>query len=175
MTGTAALIEALLEGAVASGHCRELRGWSPGTGEVLPAQYLLLTRDRPRVRKALRRATDGLLALLDVADAAYADGNTDGCGKWRAIAAAPDWLLRPSGPDDSDPDIALILEREIVHGGDWHSVLEAFHRAGSVRWQAAIQRCRLLMRFEEQAGLDLAALLDPGRGGTHKERRQPPD
>lgn len=153
------LIEALLEGAIAAGVCRDLRGWSPGTGEVLPAQYLLLVRDRPRVRTALRSAAEGLLALLDAADQAYEHPGVDHCGKFHALATAPSWLLRPCEPDDSDPDVALLLEREVNHGGDWQGVLEALHRAGSLDWQWAIRRCRTLMRFERETGLDLAALV----------------
>jgi hypothetical protein len=119
-------------------------------------QYLLLVRDRPRLRAALRRAAQGLLALLDTADAAY--GEEDGYGKLRALTEAPDWLLRPSGPDDSDPDVALIWERQIDHAGDWQSLIEALHRTGSTQWQWAIQRCRSLMRFEAEMGIDLAKL-----------------
>jgi hypothetical protein len=154
---TARLVEALLEGAIASGLCPELRGCAPATGEVLPAQYVLLVRERPRARAALRRAAQSLLALLDAADAAR--GNADGCGRFRALAAAPHWLLRPSDPDDSDPDVALVWEREVDHGGDWESLLEALHRAGSLEWQWAIRRCRALMQFEADTGLDLAALI----------------
>jgi hypothetical protein len=156
---TARLVEALLEGAIASGVCPELRCCVPATGEVLPAQYVLLVRDRPRTRAALRRAAQGLLALLDAADGAYLEGNREGCGKLHALAAAPDWLLHPSDPDDSDPDVALVWEREVDHGGDWESLLDALHRAGSVEWQGAIRRCRTLMRFEAETGTDLAALI----------------
>jgi len=153
-------LEALLEAAITSGLCPELRGWSRATGEVLPAQYLLLTRAPPRARARLRRAAEALLALLDVADVAYADGNGDHCAKFRALAAAPDWLLRPSDPDDNDPDVALIWECAVTHGGDWQGFLEALHQAGSVEWQWAIRRCRVLMRFEKETEIDLATLID---------------
>jgi hypothetical protein len=175
---TARLIEALLEGAIASGLCPDLtaepRPWSPATGELLPAQYLLLVRDRPRLRAALRRAAGGLLALLDTADAAYAQGDVSGWGKLRALAAAPDWLLQPSHPDDSDPDVALIWECYVNHGGDWHQLLEALHRAGSVEWQWAIQRCRLLMRFEEEAEIDLGELVGAPASRSSEPRLEPP-
>jgi len=152
-------LEALLESAIDSGLCQELRGCDPATGEVLPAQYLLLTRARPRTRARLRQAAEALLALLDAADAAYADGNTDRCAKFRALDAAPDWLLRPSDPNDTDPDVALIWECAVDHGGDWYRLLEVLHRAGSVEWQWAIHRCRTLMRFEEETEMNLAALI----------------
>jgi hypothetical protein len=175
---TARLVEALLEGAIASGLCPELWGCVPATGEVLPAQYLLLTRDQPRARARLRRAARGLLALLDAADQAYDGDNLDGCGKFHALAAAPGWLLRPSDPDDSDPDVALIWEREVDHGGDWEGLLEALHRAGSVEWQWAIRRCRALMRLEEGTGTDLAALIGiptpPGGERTVPARARSP-
>jgi hypothetical protein len=151
-------LEALLESAIAAGLCPELHGCDPATGEVLPAQYLLLTRARPHTRARLRRAAQALLTLLDAADAAYA-ANADGCAKFRALDAAPDWLLRPSDPDDTDPDVALIWECVVDHGGDWHRLLEALHRAGSVEWQWAIRRCRALMHFEEETEIDLATLL----------------
>jgi hypothetical protein len=114
---TARLVEAFLEGAIASGLCPELRGWVPATGEVLPARYLLIC-DQPRAQDKLRRAARGLLALLDAADRAYDGDNLDGCGKLHALAKAPDWALHPSNPDDSDPDVALNWEREVDHGGD---------------------------------------------------------
>ena len=159
---TAHHLEALLEGGTQSGLCPELRGCVPATGEVLPAQYLLLVRDRPRARARLRDAAETLLALLDAADAAYGGGDADRCGKFRALATAPDWLLRPSGPEDTDPDVALIWECAVDHDGDWYGLLEALHQAGSVEWQWAIRRCRALMRFEEGTGIDLAALIGAG-------------
>lgn len=156
----AGLVEALLEGVIAAtGVGRDLRGWSDTTGAVLPAQYLLLVRDRPELRRALRSAAEGLLELLDAADQAYEQAGADHCGKFDALAAAPDWLLCPCESDDSDPDVALILEREVTHNGDWEGLLEALHRAGSLDWQGAIRRCRELMRFERERELDLAALL----------------
>jgi hypothetical protein len=151
-------LEALLEGAIAAGVCPELRDCVPATGELLPAQYVLLTRDLPQARARLRCAAQALLALLEIADAAYA-ANGDGCGPFRALDAAPEWLLRPSDPDDTDLDVALICECAIDHGGDWHALLEALHRAGSVEWQWAIRRCRALMRFEEETDVDLAELI----------------
>ncbi len=159
-------IEALLESAIAAGLCPELRGCVPATGEVLPAQYLLLTRARPHTRAKLRRAAKALLTLLDTADEAYVDGDADGCAKFRALDAAPDWLLRPSDPDDTDPDVALIWECAVDHGGDWHQLLETLHQAGSVEWQWAIRRCRALMRFEQETGIDLAALIDTSPAKT---------
>ncbi len=164
-------LETLLEAAITSDLCPALRGWSCATGEVLPAQYLLLTRDLPRARARLRTAAEALLALLDVADVVYADGNGDHCAKFRALDAAPDWLLRPSDPDDNDPDVALIWECAVNHSGDWYGLLEALHQAGSVEWQWAIRRCRALMRFEERTGVDLAELLDvPGTMVDKKTR-----
>jgi hypothetical protein len=162
------LIEALLEGAIGAGFCRDLRGCSPATGEVLPAQYLLLVRDRPCARAALRRAATGLLTLLDLADEAHA--SSDGCGKLRALAAAPDWLHKPVDPDDSDPDVALILECRICHEDDWHALLETLHRAGSVKWQWAIQRVRTLMAFEQATGSSLPELI--GAPGPDRSRSE---
>jgi hypothetical protein len=156
---TACHLEALLDGAIASGLCPKLRACVPATGEVLPAQYLLLTRDVPRARAVLRQAAEALLALLDAADAAYAGGDRDGCAKFRALAGAPDWLLRPSSPEDTDLDAALVWECAVDHGGEWHGLLEALHRAGSIKCQWAIRRCRALMRFEKEAGVELAKLL----------------
>jgi hypothetical protein len=149
-------LETLLDGAIASGLCPGLRGCVPATGEVLPAQYLLLTRDVPRARAVLRQAAEALLALLD---AAYADGDPDGCAKFRALAGAPGWLLWPSSPEDTDLDVALVWECAVDHGGEWHGLLEALHRAGSIKWQWAIRRCRTLMRFEKETGMELAELL----------------
>jgi hypothetical protein len=173
MTATIAhQLEALLESAIASGLCPDLRGCDPATGEVLPAQYLLLTRARPRTRVRLRHAAEALLTLLDVADAACADGYGDGCAKFRALDAAPDWLLRPSDPDDTDPDVALIWECAVDHGGDWYQLLEVLHRAGPVKWQWAIQRCRVLMRFEKETKMNLAALIgiSPARPKLEDEK-----
>jgi hypothetical protein len=159
METTAHHLETLLDGAIASGLCPELRSCVPATGEVLPAQYLLLTRDVPRARARLRRAAEALSALLDAADAAYAGGDSDGCGKFRALAAAPGWLLRPSSPEDTDLDVALVWECAADHGGEWYGLLEALHRAGSIEWQWAIRRCRVLMRFEKEMGVGLAELI----------------
>jgi hypothetical protein len=155
---TAHLLEALLDGAIRSGLCPELRGCTPATGEVLPAQYLLLVRDLPHTRSALRQAVLGLSALLDAAEASYTFGNGDGCGKFRALLAAPDWLLRPVEPDNRDLDVALLLERELG-GRGWPGLLEALHQAGSVEWQPAIRRCREMMRFETETRVDLAKLM----------------
>ena len=163
-------VEALLDGAIQSGLCSELRGCASATGEVLPAQYLLLVHDQPRARAVLRQAALGLLALLDTAEGAYADGNGDGCAKFRALAAAPAWLLRPTEPDDTDPDGALVWERQADHGGDWHRLLEALHQAGSIRWQMAIRRCRELMRFEAETGTDLAELVGIPIGESARQR-----
>jgi hypothetical protein len=163
---TADQLEALLDAATNT-LCPDLHSWDPVTGEVLPAQYLLLTRDLPRARARLRRAAEALLTLLDVADAAYATDD-DGCAKFRALAAAPAWLLRPACPEDTDLDMALAWECAVDHSGDWHRLLEALHRAGSVKWQPAIRRCRALMRFEAETGLDLAQVVG---GSTSDQKR----
>ncbi|MBD3306314.1 hypothetical protein GF348_08045 [candidate division KSB3 bacterium] len=156
---TARQLEILLDSAITSGLCPELRGCVPATGEVLPAQYLLLTRDLPRVRAVLRQVAKALLVLLDVADAAYADGDPNGCAKFHALAAAPDWLLRPSDPEDIDLDVALVWECTVDHGGDWHRLLESLHQASSTEWQWAIRRCRAMMRFEKETGKRLAEII----------------
>ena len=161
---TALLVEDLLDGAIAAGFCPELRRVTPSTGEILPAQYLLLVgQSASGTRERLRRAARGLLCLLDAADAGDAAGNAggdaDGCAKFRALAAAPEWLLRAADPDDIDIDIALLCEREFDHRGNWLSLIEHLHLSGSIEWQWAIQRCRAMMRFERETGLDLANLV----------------
>ena len=85
--------------------------------------------------------------------ATWADDDLDGCGKFRALLAAPHWLLRPTEPDDRHPDVALLLERELGSRG-WPGLLEALHQAGSVEWRPAIRRCREMMRFEMETGVD---------------------
>jgi hypothetical protein len=152
-------LEALLDAAIRSGLCPELRACVPATGEVLPAQYLLLTRDLPQARARLRRAAEALLLLLDIADGAYADGDPHHWGKFAALAAAPAWLRRPASPDDTDLDIALVWECAVDHDGDWHGLLTALHRAGSTTWQWAIRRCRVLMQFERTYEVDLASVM----------------
>jgi len=167
----APLVESLLDGAIAAGHCPGLRGAVASTGEVLPAQYLLLARGIPAAqREGLRRAALGLLELLDAADRAAAHADSDDCARFHALAAAPHWLLFPSDPDDTDVDVALICERELDHGGSWHALLAHLHRAGTEEWQWAIQRCRALMRFETQAGRDLADLLGIHNGNSTEGR-----
>jgi len=55
----------------------------------------------------IRHAAQALLNLLDAVDGltgspqatARATDALDGCGKFRALLAAPAWLLRPAEPD----------------------------------------------------------------------------
>ncbi len=192
---TAHLVEALLAGPVCSDEAGEaypeldrLRGWVEGSAQLtpgdarepIPLQYALCTLDLPAARGVIRHAAQALLALLDAVDgstgspqvAARATDTLDGCSKFRALLAAPDWLLRPVEPDTRDFDVALLLERELG-GQGWPGLLGALHRAGSVEWQPAIRRCRELMRFEAETGVDLAQLMGvqvpPGEGGAAME------
>ena len=160
---TAHLVEALLSGLIRSDEAGEaypeldrLRGWVGEADEPIPLQYALCTLDLPAARGVLRHAAQALLALLDAVAAAWADDDLD--RKFRALLAAPDWLLRPAETDNRDPDVALLLERELG-GQGWPGLLEALHQAGSVEWQTAIRRCREMIRFEAETGVDLAKLM----------------
>jgi len=178
---TAHLVETLLAGLICSDEAgkaypeldrlrRRVEGstqpTSEGVGDPIPLQYALCTLDLPAARGVIRHTAQALLALLIAVDgpaaspqaAAWTDDDLDGCRKFRALLAAPNWLLRPVEPDNRDPDVALLLERELG-GRGWPGLLETLHQAGSVEWQPAIRRCREMMRFEEETGVNLAKLV----------------
>lgn len=126
-----------------------------------PIQWLLTTADVPLARGLIRHVALALLELLDAAEAGWECGADDACGLWHALAAAPGWLLRPPDLDDDQPDLALLAWRDEECAGDWNVLIEALHRAGSQRWQWAIQRCRAMQAFERSTGCPLASLLAP--------------
>ena len=166
---TPLLVEALLEGLVLHDEACQaypdlaaLRARAQGEDgpPLLPLQWALCAADLPLARRLLRHAAHSLLDLVDAADAGWRRGGASGCPLWEVLAVAPPWLLRPDPPDDDEPDIALLLERDESHRGDWNGLIEALHGAGSRQWQWAIQRCRAMQRFERGHHVNLRHLLD---------------
>jgi hypothetical protein len=125
----------------------------------VPLQWAVLADELPLARELFWRVALALLDVLIAAEQGREEAELDGCPLWHALALAPSWLLRPDGPDDALDDIALLLERDEAHGGDWNGLLESLHRAGSLEWQWAIRRCRAMQRFEREQGVDLRALI----------------
>lgn len=167
---TPLLVEALLQGLVL--HDEACQAYpdlaalcARAQGEVapplLPLQWALCVADVPLARRLLRHAARSLLDLVDAADAGWRRGRASGCPLWEVLAVAPPWLLRPDPPDDDEPDIALLLERDEEHRGEWSDLIASLHRAGSREWQWAIARCRAMQRFERSRQLNLRHLLDP--------------
>jgi hypothetical protein len=161
---TPLLVEALLEGLALHDEACEaypdlmaLRARAQGENgpPLLPLQWVLCVADVPLARRLIRHAARSLLGLLDAADAGWRRGQASNCPLWEVLAAAPDWLLRPDPPDDDDPDVALLLERDESFGGDWNGLIEELHRAGSRTWQEAIARCRAMQRFERAHQVNL--------------------
>lgn len=164
------LVEALLEGLVLHDEACQaypdlaaLRSRAQGEDgpPLLPLQWALCVADLPLVRRLIRHAAHALLDLVDVADAGWQRGRASGCPLWEVLTGAPPWLLRPDPPDDDEPDIALLLERDESHRSDWNGLIEALHRAGSVEWQWAIVRCRAMQRYERIHLVNLRHLLTP--------------
>jgi len=165
---TPLLVEALVSGLVFCDEACEaypdveaLRAYAEGGGEPVPLQWALCAAEMPLARGLLRHAVTALLDLLDALDAADRAALRDGSGLWHALRRAPDWLLRPGEPDDRHADVALLLERDESHGGDWLALIEALHRVGSHEWQWAIGRCRAMQALERRWGLNLRELLVP--------------
>jgi len=135
-------------------------------------QWALCTCNLPLARGLLRHAARSLLELLDALNLADEASTQDDCYVWHALRLAPPWLPRPAEPDDEEPDIALLLERDELWNGDWLALIEDLHRAGSERWQWAIQRCRAMQRFERAYGVNLRQLLEPTEAGPPKEAEE---
>ena len=162
------LVEALLSGLVLHDEACEaypdlgaLRRRARAGGSQAPLQWALCAADLPLARSLLRHVANALLDLLDAVDAGWHEGERDACPLWHTLARAPDWLLLPDEPDDVEPDIALVLERDDAHRGDWQAFIEALHRAGSREWQWAIQRCHAMQRYEKRYERDVRHLLCP--------------
>jgi hypothetical protein len=170
------LVEALLAGLILNDEACDcypelgrLRARARGREEVqpggsfppgaLPWQWALCTCNLPLARGLVRHAARALLDLLDALDAADEAAARDDCYLWHALRLAPPWLTLPLEPDDDEPDIALLLERDEDWGGDWLALIEDLHRAGSETWQWAIRRCRAMRRFEQAYGVNLRDLL----------------
>jgi len=126
-----------------------------------PIQWALLSEELPQARELVLHVAGALLDLLETIERGRAAAQTDGCPLWHALAEAPEWLQRPTQPDDRHDDIALLLERDETYGGDWQALIESLHRAGSDTWQWAIARCRAMQRFEREQRLPLRTLLSP--------------
>lgn len=170
---TPLLVEALLHGLVLHDEACQaypdlaaLRSRAQGEDgpPLLPLQWALCVADLPLARRLLRHAARSLLDLVDAADAGWRRGRASGCPLWEVLAEAPPWLLRPDPPDDDEPDIALLLERDEEHRGEWSDLIESLHRAGSREWQCAIQRCRAMQRYEWGRQVNLRHLLEPSDG-----------
>jgi hypothetical protein len=126
----------------------------PELGMSVPLQYLVCILDVPEARRALlaalpawREALDGLAALLEHADAVWAE-DTRGWAPWQALLTAPFSVRRPCQPDLRDPDVLLVLERNSCFGGSWELQMEWLHLQGSRENQADIQRIRQMAAFE---------------------------
>jgi len=167
---TPLLVEALLEGLVLHDEACQaypdlaaLRARAQGEDgpPLLPLQWALCVADVPLARRLVRHAARSLLGLLDAVDAGWRRGRATGCSLWEVLAEAPPWLLRPDPPDDDEPDIALLLERDESYHSDWNGLLEALHGAGSREWQWAIERCRAMQRYERAHQVNLRHLLEP--------------
>lgn len=167
---TPLLVEALLEGLVLHDEACQaypdlaaLRSRAQGEDgpPILPLQWALCVADLPLARRLLRHAARSLLDLVHAVDAGWRRGQVSGCPLWEVLAEAPTWLLRPDLPDDDEPDIALLLERDESHGSDWSALIGELHRTGSREWQWAIARCRAMQRFERSRHVNLRHLLEP--------------
>ena len=177
------LVEALLAGLVlndeaceAYSELGELRLRARGPGGVVPFQWALCVADFPLVRGLVRHTAHALLDLVDAIDDGAEAGDLDGCPLWHTLAHLPQWFLWPPDPDDDVVDIALLLERDEEHGGDWMRLLETLHIAGSLEWQWAIQRCRSMQSYEKIHGLDLRDQLPwddhgPPEAGQEPQKR----
>jgi hypothetical protein len=160
------LLETLLAGLVFNDEAcacyPELGAWRARVEADggIPLQWVVLTDDLPLARGLLWHLVGALLDLLEAAEEGGDRGQADGCALWHTLSLAPPWLLRPDDPDDVLDDIALLLECDEDHGGDWNGLLESLHQAGSLEWQWAIHRCRAMQRFEREQGVNLRALLD---------------
>ncbi|MBM3188956.1 MAG: hypothetical protein FJZ90_09580, partial [Chloroflexi bacterium] len=136
----------------------ELRLRARCGGAPVPLQWALCVADLPLARGLIRHTALALLSLLDGIDEGWKAGERDGCPLWHTLQRAPPWLLLPEEPDDAEPDIALLLERDESYHGDWQALIEALHRAGSREWQWAIQRCRAMQAYEARHQVNLGDL-----------------
>ena len=171
------LVETLLAGLASDDEaCEaypelgELRQRTRPGGPPVPLQWALCVADLPLARGLIRHTATALLALLDGIDEGWKAGQRDGCSLWHSLRRAPDWILLPVEPDDAEPDIALLLERDESYNGDWQKLIEALHRAGSREWQWAIQRCRAMQSYEARHELDLLAGINARPSGIISER-----
>ena len=160
------LVEALLVGLVFNDEADEvypelgeLRQRACSGGASLPLQWALCVADLPLARGLIRHTATALLALLDAIDEGWRAGEQDGCPLWHTLRCAPPWLLLPEEPDDGEPDIALLLERDESYDGDWQQLIEALHLAGSREWQWAIRRCRAMQTYEARHEVKLRELV----------------
>ena len=165
---TADLVECMLRGIVCGDEAcacypdlSALRARVGDEEQEMPLQWAMISHpESPAIDLIARTA----LAILDLAQAClegWQMGQDDGCALWHALDHAPHWLYLPDEPDDNVPEIALLLERDEAHDGDWLGLIEALHQAGSVEWQWAIRACRRMQRFESMTGVDCRSLLSP--------------
>ena len=133
----------------------------PELGISVPLQYLLCILDVPEARRALqgalpawRQALDGLAALIDHAEVAWAE-DTRGWASWQTLLTAPFPIRRPSLPDLRDGDVLLVYERDSCFEGSWDMQMEWLHQHGSRENQADIQRIRQLSAFERAHHVNL--------------------
>ncbi len=132
---------------------------------LVPYQYLLFSLAGDEARAAARRvaqdvriAADHLLRLIDRYQQ-EATGEHPEWARFAVLAQAPFRLQPPPGGDTRDPDVVLVMLRDIRFGGHWQNYLDWLDQENTEENQLLWGRILQLAAFEQRYGINLAELM----------------
>ena len=137
---------------------------------VIPATWMLCTKNLPQARDRLRRAVgqmrqalDGLEALLDAIDAAEKEAAAQGHPEWAPLIVllkVPFPLEKPEIYDPNETFNIVTMLRDTLFDGDWDQYIAWTEAHGGVEQRAQdTPIMRSLQEFERRYEVNLSDLL----------------
>lgn len=151
-------------------HRLRAENYIPDADAVIPYSRMLCTKDVPRARSELRgkveemrRALDGLEALLDAIDAAEGEAAAHGHPEWAPLIAllkAPFPLEKPEVYDPDDTFNVFVMLRDTLFDGDWEQQIAWIElQGGPEQKREDLPLARSLQAFEKCYEVNLSDLL----------------
>lgn len=173
--GVEMIIDQVVDGewgdASGDDFCRlRTENYIPDADAVVPYSRMLCTKGVPQARselrgkvKEIRRALDGLEALLDAIDAAEGEATAHNHPEWAPLVAllkSPFPLQKPEVYDPDDTFNVFVMLRDTLFDGDWEQQIAWIElQGGPEQKREDLPLARSLQAFEQCYGVNLSELL----------------